>query len=802
MPALSRAGRLTKQISYREPSTSDDDHPDPVDQAPAHDERKRRRTHHSHSQPSQRPARSRNAVSYRDPSSEDSLDHESDHAPPPPRDSTPRRSHNHGLLSASPEIPTKLRRLPSKSYHLPSSDVELHGDPAHEDLDNQPRPRRTGRLRRTRSLQAAELRREPAPISAETTSNGESEESDSDVSRPRKRRARRRQGPRRNTRSFAKTLASRSRSNAGSSTGKQTTPLKQTPQLETDGVVPPWASLPYQILLQIFTFASNPLHDDDFNPTSNISWLVGAARVCKDFTEPALTALYRCPPLTLVDKPHRLLELLSDPSPSKIINYNVKIRRLELDAPKALAYSWAGKGQFELGDLIPHAPQLTEIAIVHPQDRPPFRPMPRTGRWHYSAEIFRGLGESALRLKSWTWNSTFRARDQTFFWMGQIHQTQPFQRLEHLSLHQFEEEAVSEEAIESATKRNSKQVLADNLALLPQLKSLALESCPVVDGEFLPLLKDSLQHLTIMNCHNITSEVFRDFIVSHGGHLQSLVLNHNQALDISFLTDLRRACPRLEVFKMDLVYFDSHATFRDSDPKYDELLKEDEVPSWPPTLQTVELVHLRKWTSGAAETFFSSLIDSAEELPDLRRLVLKATLDIGWRDRAGFRDLWIGKLQKVFLRMSPPPDPYLMSGKRFRMMRELPSTVTPDGSPTKLAKAMKCSHIQVTPKEGQAPSRRRSLRPNRATAGSFMESDSEASPEDEDMADASSTPIETKKNVEEKFIQGMCEVVDVRIDNLRPREEQFNENDFLDSEVSGDEDWNGDDAQVDDQYAW
>jgi hypothetical protein len=52
------------------------------------------------------------------------------------------------------------------------------------------------------------------------------------------------------------------------------------------------------------------------------------------------------------------------------------------------------------------------------------------------------------------------------------------------------------------------------------------------------------------------------------------------------------------------------------------------------------------------------------------------------------------------------------------------------------------------------------------------------------------------------FVQGKCRVVDIRIDNLRPREELFNENDFLDSEVSGDEDWDGNDDIENDGYAW
>jgi hypothetical protein len=52
----------------------------------------------------------------------------------------------------------------------------------------------------------------------------------------------------------------------------------------------------------------------------------------------------------------------------------------------------------------------------------------------------------------------------------------------------------------------------------------------------------------------------------------------------------------------------------------------------------------------------------------------------------------------------------------------------------------------------------------------------------------------------EIHIQGMCDEVDVRIDNLRPREEQFHESDFLDSEPSGDEDWAGVDLDFEQLY--
>ena len=49
----------------------------------------------------------------------------------------------------------------------------------------------------------------------------------------------------------------------------------------------------------------------------------------------------------------------------------------------------------------------------------------------------------------------------------------------------------------------------------------------------------------------------------------------------------------------------------------------------------------------------------------------------------------------------------------------------------------------------------------------------------------------------------MCDVVGVLIDNLRPMEEQVNEDYFLDDEIIGDEDWNedNDDIEDDDGYA-
>jgi hypothetical protein len=51
-------------------------------------------------------------------------------------------------------------------------------------------------------------------------------------------------------------------------------------------------------------------------------------------------------------------------------------------------------------------------------------------------------------------------------------------------------------------------------------------------------------------------------------------------------------------------------------------------------------------------------------------------------------------------------------------------------------------------------------------------------------------------------IQGMCDVVKIQIDNLRPMEEIMVEDDFIDEEAPGDGDWNGDDVDEGDGLAW
>ncbi|TKA50684.1 hypothetical protein B0A49_10659 [Cryomyces minteri] len=227
---------------------------------------------------------------------------------------------------------------------------------------------------------------------------------------------------------------------------------------------------------------------------------------------------------------------------------------------------------------------------------------------------------------------------------------------------------------------------------------------------------------------------------------------------------------------MDLTYYSQHENFDDSEPR--------------------------------------SLIDSAENLPDLRHLVLKAELNIAWRDRAGFREQWIGRLRRVFLGVFPEPDPRLMSSKTFRLWKEKDTAEkSEDGAPSQLPLPIDSNS------EALVASKRRSKRiaqhedsdaclllqdsdgPKRPCRGTRLRSRDEI-PQN---SDGNGEKRESMKASEPKLIQGLCQVVDIRIDNQRPREHQFNEGDFRDGEQGADDDeeWNEDDDDAaDDGHAW
>ncbi|KAI9699401.1 MAG: hypothetical protein M1836_003012 [Candelina mexicana] len=574
------------------------------------------------------------------------------------------------------------------------------------------------------------------------------------------------------------------------------------------GRIPKWHTLPYHILLQVFSYAIYPLCDTDFRSLPSLPWVVNASLVCKAFTEPALTALYRCPPLLPSDRPHALLKLLNTSSGQLSLDYTRKIKSLKIEVSQTLAYSSPGLGHLDLGQLIRRTPQLQQLELFHLADQPPYRNTNKvTERWKYQDSIFAALVETDIRLRSWRWNTRMNRPKDNPGSMQQLHKSIQFQSIQRLALVNYHARKRRAVLPEEATEEE-KVALA--LSVLPNLRSLICESSTVVNNIFLRALPRQLVYLSFINCSSLSSETFRSFLATHGASIKKLTLNHNQSLSLSFLPELNLFCPNLEVLTMDLTCFKS---LNGTNPGNEIPLLPGEVPAWPPTIQKIELIQFRIPSAETAEMFFNSLIDAASCLIQLRTLILKVILKLGWRDRASFRKKWIGKLREVFLRDRNSDDTQshgnpkgLCQESCHEQMNtnsedsDSDAPILPKRRSTRLANS-EHDIFSLPTVEGstarQAQLIRRARQENVGIHSTINERESSIESEIDGSARRNCFPdVENGR-------QGMCEVVDIRIDNLRPAEEQFNENDFLDSEVSGDEDWDGDDVLPgEERYAW
>lgn len=619
------------------------------------------------------------------------------------------------------------------------------------------------------------------------------------------------------------------------------------PVILSDEIIPKWQTLPYEILSQIFSYAFAAELEIEGGPPANrrinhpSTWLMRTSRkVCHEFTEPALTAFYQAPVLLSNRWLEDLLALVRQPEESLLFKYRMKVKRLEVSARHLESHQ--RENNFALADLVASLPQLNELVITHPQDEAPFEYRGRPLRWKYTPLLFDALDQANIRLNEWRWNwhlITDTITGQPWHesslgdMLSDVHSRTSFQSLQHLTISHLPSVPPFPELIESQ-EDPAGDALGKAICKLPNLKSLAFETCDCLTEQLVQNLPENLQSLRIVNCATLTSDILYNFL-SRGGssNLKELILDHNPFLDLAFFTTLKSTCPRLEVLKMDLYDHRENHFNHFGEPKYEQLLVEDEIPTWPCTLRTIELVHMQKWGTGSAQNLFHSLVEAADSLPDLRRLVLHAHINISWRDRAAFRDQWIERLCRVYQRQDKTPDPRLASLKTWRLWKQSqqPKLVEPTNAQSPAVRERVLSHVAITPRKvasmderdessgSEARSKRRSKRisdqqtlqvptPPHEPEVNVTERKGHRKRGRRD-SDAISVVSNTEgdgvdgdwRSTPEKFIQGLCNVVDICIDNQRPRGEQYNESHFVDSELSGDEDWHeGADAE-DNGYA-
>jgi len=500
-----------------------------------------------------------------------------------------------------------------------------------------------------------------------------------------------------------------------------------------------------------------------------------------------------------------LVALLAQDPSTTAINYRQKVKSLRLDVSILTS-------RFDIKDLVAKCPRLSDLDICHYKDMAPYRQLDENLRWSYPASLFEALGvslsgppnhdgASTIKLKSWRWSQRMMGKGLTFVNVRDIHASPVFSSLRKISFVNYQLPSLCAKDVGDAKVASEEWKYAESLAgllgALPDLRHLVVESSTAANEILLPLLPKSLQHIELINCWEITAECFSDYLRSHGGALRYLTLHHNQSLSLAFLPVLREACPNLQALRMNLTYFSHHEFYRDSNPEYISLLEPDQVPTWPASIEVIELENLRKWDADSAESFFQSLIDSSPQLPLLRHLAIKAILDIPWRQRSQMRDKWEARLKEVFHRKSDVPRParslrwtaaehdLKTRPKRWKNPRK---NITPSRRSGRIA-------TQASGPSSRASSAARDLRKPDGPRISYREPDSdedmESDREEEHVSEAEADHVLSPASVRAgPFIQGLCDVVDIRIDNQKPVETQFRMEDFVDTDNAGsDEEW-------------
>ena len=534
--------------------------------------------------------------------------------------------------------------------------------------------------------------------------------------------------------------------------------------------IPPWQTLPYQILLDIFTQASYSYTGTSSKASRQGSWLLGTALVCKTFAEPALTVLYTAPSLPTLSKARAFIDIIQKGN-KNTFNYNNKVRRLI-----ATGSFISGRASSVLISLIRQTPLLSCLELVNTSHGPFDMYQGIIAQWSYPQDLILAMEETEIRLRHWRLSVQYGYRGPKPTDLEMILTSAPFQSLQTLELGYLE---FLDEEYEQEMRG-----FAATIQGLKHIRRLSLELCILSVSSFLAILPPALERLELTRCPTLTAETLHDYLVVGGRSLTELVLKHNQSLDLSFLLDLEACCPNLQVLMVDMPLHDSQRSQTNINSDFDRLLAPQEIPTWPASLQSIELLQLQKRDQDAAECLFQSILNSATKMINLRKLSLYVVLSIPFRERAKFRTEWIRRMKSVFLRHSDLPNPHLMSIDLWKAQHASHDMPLRDGPvlevPTQEQDHMPANNIPLT----------RSRRRNGA-------------PLAKDKSETSRIDDGDDERRKHPSFQGLCNIVDIRIDNSKQREEKFTEEDFLDEEPSGDDDWDESrDGIEENEYAW
>ncbi|KAF7531032.1 hypothetical protein G7054_g9278 [Neopestalotiopsis clavispora] len=605
----------------------------------------------------------------------------------------------------------------------------------------------------------------------------------------------------------------------------RTSPRQKTSQKDiirtevSDGLVleGDWQHLPELIWDIIFDFVAAPIgilaaHQEDVSTA--ILTLCNATRASKILVEPALRARYKCVHLkTFGAAQHISATLGMDHEQTAFrMRYRTKIETLRIEIGETLSKRVQGQ-YINLWELIRHLPRLMDVELYHHLDLLYKRDdLEANVRWKYPPELFEALefvpGENEtgdyskkapVELRSWTWSSRLAGDMCSLENMASIHQMPSFSTLRKLTFLNYQVPSLGTKVGDDAALALDLpdiQRLASAVCLLPQLQHLAFKSSTIVNGHLLGLLPKSLQHLELHDCYDITAEALQEFLLTHGHHMQQLTLDHCRALNLDFLSVLRDACPSLTHLSMDLRYFRYIESYPDNNPDYAELLGSEFPPTWPRTLQYLNIQSMRfegQTPLDSATTLLRSLVVSASALPNLRHLTLRASVNVSRNERYKFRETWVSRLERIFKRESPEPKKtarrtFTIPIQTVNMKGSHGSPVTPARRSTRIADRPPSPptpgdiFASISKREEKIVQRLRKESKRLRVSSKGYHADNEESEDELSVSGSGSTPSTPM------YKQRLCDVVDIQIDNQKITEHHYTENDFLDSPPDDDDD--------------
>jgi hypothetical protein len=560
----------------------------------------------------------------------------------------------------------------------------------------------------------------------------------------------------------------------------------------------------------VFDFIAQPISDSASRREDIVTAVLtlrNATRASKVLVEPALAARYRRIHLRSFSSAQYLSSTLElHPERSALqMRYRPKIATLRIEVGETL--SKRVQGQYvSLWDLIRNLPRLRDVELYHHLDLSYKRDdLEANVRWKYPKDLFDALAfvpdnsegdayakDEPTKLRSWAWSSRLAGETCSLEKLAAIHQTPSFSTLRKLTFLNYQVPSLGTKiGDEAALAMDLPEIqnLAAAICALPDLEHLAFKSSTMVNASLLSLLPKNLKHLELHDCYDVTSDALRDFLLSHGHVMQQLTLDHCRALSLDFLTVLRDACPNLTHLSMDLKYFRYIESYdNDNVPDYDILLKPDQTPTWPRTLQYLNIQFMRIEGPSpiqSATSLLKSLTESSSALPNLRHVALRASINVSRRERYKFRETWVPRMESVFRRKSVDPKPtprrrFIIPIKPASLENRPESSTTPTRRSSRIAErpASPSTPGDEFAESGQhdkaTVNRVKEIKKLRIPRRSYNADNENSEDELSSARSHSTTPVPI-------YRQRLCDVVDIQIDNQKITEHRFTEDDFLDS---------------------